>query len=203
MIPGVGPQLAAAADGTDPRGVLVFEYLPGDLQNAEDATQAADFTRSRLGAGGGWYREIPSAATPSRPATMSRPPRRQGCRGWRSCATPHPPNAHCWRIWAATCPTWASRFTPASASHRRVCVTAPGRKIENCEETIEMQSDAFTSDLPNRTSGRARRTIRQLPQTIHALCGALNRVCPNGIHDSGTDPSRLPRSFRRIAMQSG
>jgi hypothetical protein len=57
-IPGVGPQLARAADGTDPRGVLVFEYLPSDLQNAEDSTQAADFTRSRLGAGGGWYREI-------------------------------------------------------------------------------------------------------------------------------------------------
>ena len=27
-IPGVGPQLARAAAGTDPRGWLVFEYLP-------------------------------------------------------------------------------------------------------------------------------------------------------------------------------
>jgi hypothetical protein len=44
-IPGVGPQLARAAAGTDPRGVLVFELLPSDLQNAEDSTAAADRQR--------------------------------------------------------------------------------------------------------------------------------------------------------------
>ena len=37
-----GPQLQRAAAGTDPRGWLVFESLPDDLQRAEDATQAAD-----------------------------------------------------------------------------------------------------------------------------------------------------------------
>ena len=49
-IPGVGPQLARVAAGTDPRGILVFEYLPDDLQRAEDSTQAADRER-RLGCG--------------------------------------------------------------------------------------------------------------------------------------------------------
>lgn len=48
-IPGVGVQLARAADGTDPRGVLVFESLPSDLRNAEDSTQAADHDRMRFG----------------------------------------------------------------------------------------------------------------------------------------------------------
>lgn len=57
-IPGVGPQLGHAADGTDPRGVLVFDCLPADLQNAEDSTQAADFDRARRGPGG-CYQEIP------------------------------------------------------------------------------------------------------------------------------------------------
>ena len=33
-IEGVGPQLERAAAGTDPRGILTFEYLPPDLQNA-------------------------------------------------------------------------------------------------------------------------------------------------------------------------
>lgn len=62
MTPSVGPQLRRAADGTDPRGVLVFESLPADLQAAEDSTQAADFSRSRLGPGGSWYREISKRA---------------------------------------------------------------------------------------------------------------------------------------------
>jgi hypothetical protein len=34
----IGPQLPQP----DPRGWLVFEWLPDDLQNAEDSTQAAD-----------------------------------------------------------------------------------------------------------------------------------------------------------------
>lgn len=33
----------------DRRGWLVFEYLPDDLQRAEDATQAADFDRRASG----------------------------------------------------------------------------------------------------------------------------------------------------------
>lgn len=41
-IPGVGPQLAKAAAGVDPRGWLCFEHLPPDLQRQEDATQAHD-----------------------------------------------------------------------------------------------------------------------------------------------------------------
>lgn len=56
-ITGVGPQLARAANGTDPRGVLAFEYLPAGLQNTEDTTQAADFERAKRGVGT-WYREI-------------------------------------------------------------------------------------------------------------------------------------------------
>jgi hypothetical protein len=42
-IDGVGPQLERAAAGTDPRGILVFEYLPGDMQRAEDSTAFADY----------------------------------------------------------------------------------------------------------------------------------------------------------------
>ena len=41
-IPGVGPQLDRAAAGTDPLGILAFHWLPTELQNAEDSTQAAD-----------------------------------------------------------------------------------------------------------------------------------------------------------------
>ena len=48
-VPGVGPQLERAAAGTDPRGVLVFEHLPDDLQALEDGRQLAD--RDRLQ----WY----------------------------------------------------------------------------------------------------------------------------------------------------
>ncbi|OBK56181.1 hypothetical protein A5656_19930 [Mycobacterium gordonae] len=49
-VAGVGPQLARAASGTDPRGWLVFEYLPADLQRAEDSTQAADHQRQQFSA---------------------------------------------------------------------------------------------------------------------------------------------------------
>lgn len=42
MIPGVGPQHPKAAEGTDPRGWLVFEYLPENLQRDEDSRLAAD-----------------------------------------------------------------------------------------------------------------------------------------------------------------
>ncbi|KGI70247.1 hypothetical protein MJO55_25715 [Mycolicibacterium rufum] len=42
MIPGVGPQLERAAEGTDPRGWLVFEYLPADLQRLEDQRAQLD-----------------------------------------------------------------------------------------------------------------------------------------------------------------
>jgi hypothetical protein len=47
-IEGVGPQLERAAAGTDPRGWLVFEYLPDDLQRAEDSTAVNDRDRARL-----------------------------------------------------------------------------------------------------------------------------------------------------------
>lgn len=40
-IAGVGAQYPQP----DRRGWLVFEHLPNDLQNAEDATQAADYQR--------------------------------------------------------------------------------------------------------------------------------------------------------------
>lgn len=45
MADSIGPQLDRAAEGTDPRGILVFEYLPDDLQRAEDSTQNADRER--------------------------------------------------------------------------------------------------------------------------------------------------------------
>lgn len=48
MTDSIGPQLDRAADGTDPRGWLVFEWLPDDLQRAEDSTAAADFDRCRF-----------------------------------------------------------------------------------------------------------------------------------------------------------
>ena len=40
-IPGVGPQLPQP----DPRGWLVFAFLPDDVAAQEDSTQAADFER--------------------------------------------------------------------------------------------------------------------------------------------------------------
>ena len=45
-IPGVGPQHERASLGTDPRGILVFEYLPTDIDNAESSTQDADRRRA-------------------------------------------------------------------------------------------------------------------------------------------------------------
>jgi hypothetical protein len=41
-VPGVGPQYPQP----DPRGWLVFEHLPDELQRAEDATQNADYGRA-------------------------------------------------------------------------------------------------------------------------------------------------------------
>ncbi|OBB46769.1 hypothetical protein [Mycobacterium sp. 852002-51961_SCH5331710] len=62
-IPGVGPQLERAVEGTDPRGILVFEYLPDDLQRQEDSTAAADAERWRCGtysASGTWGTNDPA-----------------------------------------------------------------------------------------------------------------------------------------------
>ena len=42
MTEGIGPQMKRAREGTDPRGVLVFHWLPSDLQAAEDSTAVAD-----------------------------------------------------------------------------------------------------------------------------------------------------------------
>lgn len=41
-IPGVGPQMARAAEGSDPRGILTFHWLPDDMQKAEDSTAVCD-----------------------------------------------------------------------------------------------------------------------------------------------------------------
>jgi hypothetical protein len=38
----IGPQMQRASEGTDPRGILVFHWLPDDLQAAEDSTAVAD-----------------------------------------------------------------------------------------------------------------------------------------------------------------
>jgi hypothetical protein len=43
----------------DPRGLLVFEWLPDDLQHAEDGTQAADYHRSQAN----WGRPFRRPAT--------------------------------------------------------------------------------------------------------------------------------------------
>jgi hypothetical protein len=43
----IGPQHARAQQGTDPRGWLVFAWLPTDLQNAEDSTAVADRDRMK------------------------------------------------------------------------------------------------------------------------------------------------------------
>ena len=42
MTAGIGPQHNRAAAGTDPRGWLVFDFLPDDLQRAEDSRADAD-----------------------------------------------------------------------------------------------------------------------------------------------------------------
>jgi hypothetical protein len=44
----IGPQHARAAAGTDPRGQLVFEWLPDNLQRQEDSTLVADRDKARL-----------------------------------------------------------------------------------------------------------------------------------------------------------
>jgi hypothetical protein len=38
----IGPQMQRASEGTDPRGILVFHWLPGDLQALEDSRAIAD-----------------------------------------------------------------------------------------------------------------------------------------------------------------
>jgi hypothetical protein len=38
----IGPQMQRASEGTDPRGILVFHWLPDDLQRAEDSTAVTD-----------------------------------------------------------------------------------------------------------------------------------------------------------------
>ena len=42
------PTARKAAAGTDPRGILTFEYLPDDLQRAEDSTLVDDRDKARL-----------------------------------------------------------------------------------------------------------------------------------------------------------
>jgi len=43
----IGPQMDRAAQGTDPRGWLVFHWLPDDLQRAEDSTAVNDRDQMR------------------------------------------------------------------------------------------------------------------------------------------------------------
>ena len=92
-IPGVGPQLALADDGTDPRGVLVFEYLPSDLRNAEDSTQAADRERWRVGV----YRTAAALWGTNDPAELRRLGKlgdqllKAAGAGWRAFARPATP----------------------------------------------------------------------------------------------------------------
>jgi hypothetical protein len=38
----IGPQMQRASEGTDPRGWLVFHWLPDDLQRLEDSCAVAD-----------------------------------------------------------------------------------------------------------------------------------------------------------------
>ena len=40
-------QIGAQLPQPDPRGWLVFDHLPADLQNAEDSRAAADYDRSK------------------------------------------------------------------------------------------------------------------------------------------------------------
>ena len=47
-IEGVGPQHPRAAAGSDPRGWLVFEFLPDGLQQQEDSTLVNDRDKARL-----------------------------------------------------------------------------------------------------------------------------------------------------------
>jgi hypothetical protein len=57
----IGPQLERARLGTDPRGILTFEYLPPALQSAEDSTLANDRDSARLFAPRGRTRAATSA----------------------------------------------------------------------------------------------------------------------------------------------
>jgi hypothetical protein len=43
----IGPQMQRASEGTDPRGWLVFHWLPDDLQRAEDSTAVCDRDQMR------------------------------------------------------------------------------------------------------------------------------------------------------------
>jgi hypothetical protein len=52
MIPGVGAQFPQP----DPRGWLIFETLPADLQTAEDARAVADYDRAHEGYSGRFTR---------------------------------------------------------------------------------------------------------------------------------------------------
>ena len=66
MIDGVGPQKRQP----DPRGVLVFDWLPYEIQASEDATQCADFGRldQQHGQfGSAWFRR---SSTPAERALL-------------------------------------------------------------------------------------------------------------------------------------
>ena len=56
----IGPQLDRAAAGTDPRGILTFEYLSDDMQRSEDSTAVADRDRARMLSPRGHEREATS-----------------------------------------------------------------------------------------------------------------------------------------------
>ena len=60
-IPGVGPQMARAAEGSDPRGILTFHWLPDDMQKAEDSTAVCDRDVMRPR---GFEREPPRPSAP-------------------------------------------------------------------------------------------------------------------------------------------
>lgn len=57
----IGPQLARAAGGTDPRGILVFEWLSDGLQNAEGSTLESDHSQRHWR--GSVVRERPATET--------------------------------------------------------------------------------------------------------------------------------------------
>lgn len=141
-IPGVGPQLARAAAGTDPGGVLVFELLPSDLQNAEDSTAAADrqrmtalfdYVELKLRGGNMWVASTPptgrSAYEPdtveARDGAVGAGRLRFGWLGWRrSCGMPPLPSVPCCSTWVTNCRPCS---TPSFRLRRPACVIAPGR----------------------------------------------------------------------------
>lgn len=57
----VGPQHARSANGTDPRGVLVFDWLSAELQRAEDSTLDNDKAQRHWRAS--VYRDRPATET--------------------------------------------------------------------------------------------------------------------------------------------